>query len=97
MVLSRLVFSLMISATVIKSGRFEAFTRSSVRWQLVAMQSIGAASDLCIAGCICAGILRLRSGITASDKLVDKLVAFAVGAYLRHSIAALHAYMTIVV
>ncbi|KZV90463.1 hypothetical protein EXIGLDRAFT_837791 [Exidia glandulosa HHB12029] len=94
--LLRLVFCFCISVTVIASGRFEAFVTDSVRWQLVAMQCVGAASDVLIAACICAGILRLRSGLTASDKLVDKLVAFTIGSGLLTSVVAIAEIVTYV-
>lgn len=78
--LVREVFALIISATAIRVERYDVFETPGMRWKMIAMLSIGAASDLLIAAFICGGILRMRSGMPASDKVVDRIVAFTIGA-----------------
>lgn len=75
----RFVFAFMIAVAAVKRERYDTFAMPDVRWKLAASLCMGTASDILIAGFICASILRMRSGLAASDKVVDKLVAFTIG------------------
>lgn len=77
--LVRFVLIMCISVTVVSDGTWDALRKPSWHWEMITIQSVGAASDIVIAALICAGMWRMRSGMQASDKLVDKLVAFTIG------------------
>lgn len=76
---ARLVLNVIEVATLFRSGKWAVVQTFAIKWQMPSTQIVGAASDLLIAGFICAGLLRRRTGFRSTDKLVDKLVAFSIG------------------
>jgi hypothetical protein len=58
------------------------------RWTIISTLTIGTASDVCIAACICWGLLSRRSGFAPTDRLIDRLVGFVVGSGLLTSVVA---------
>lgn len=77
----RLGLNISISARALSARRWAVVQTRTVRWQVATLHCVGAVSDLLIAGTIATALVRLRSG-SSRDKLVDRLVAFAVGAPL---------------
>ncbi|EJD39378.1 hypothetical protein AURDEDRAFT_187386 [Auricularia subglabra TFB-10046 SS5] len=86
----RFAFSISLAAHLISSGRLEAASQSSFRWQLIASLSLGAASDVAVACCICAGLLRcFGTAFKKTDKLIEKVAALTIGSGLLTSLLAL--------
>ncbi|KZV90471.1 hypothetical protein EXIGLDRAFT_837795 [Exidia glandulosa HHB12029] len=57
-------------------------------WRLTAIVCLSAATDVLVACCICYGLFKLRSGFSASDQIVDKLIICTVGSGLLTSVAS---------
>lgn len=70
--------NIVVFATCVTKPQF-AVWMADVRWQMITLHSVGAASDVAIAVFVCSTLVKLRSGIASSDRLVDKLVAFSIG------------------
>lgn len=79
LVAGRLCLNLSLMADVTRDGRLAVTKIPSFKWQAVAEMSSGAVSDICIATCMCIGLLQRRSGFAPTTKLVDRLVAFTIG------------------
>lgn len=79
MAILRFALNINIAVRGLQYPRWDIVQTHALRWELATLQCVGSASDVLIAGTIATGLSRLRSG-TSRDKLVDKLVAFAVGA-----------------
>lgn len=77
--LARWVFRAAEAGTIVRSGKWDVVMDRNLKWELTASSVVGTASDVAIAAAICIGLLRHRSGFSATDKLVDKLVAYTVG------------------
>ncbi|KZV78342.1 hypothetical protein EXIGLDRAFT_41103 [Exidia glandulosa HHB12029] len=88
LVLTRLIIHVCIMVTIIKATTFSVVRSSAFKWQATSLLIIGATSDVIIALSICFALTRMRSGFTASDRLVDKLVAFTIGSGLLTSVVA---------
>lgn len=79
---ARFVFNGAEVAMLWQSGRWAAVEGAQFKWQMTTTLIVGAASDLLIAGFICAGLLRMRTGFKRTDKLLDKLITFTIGMYI---------------
>lgn len=79
LVLVRFGFHVIFTVALGSAKTFDVLWSAGFRWKVIAVLAVGAASDLLIATCICWALVRMRSGFTSSDKLVDKLVAFTIG------------------
>ncbi|EJD43466.1 hypothetical protein AURDEDRAFT_145513 [Auricularia subglabra TFB-10046 SS5] len=84
----RLVMNICLIVTIQRSMKFAVTQTPTFKWQITALMTVGAASDIAIALCICIALLRTRSGFAATNKLVDKIVAFTVGSGLLTSVTA---------
>ncbi|KZV88133.1 hypothetical protein EXIGLDRAFT_184854 [Exidia glandulosa HHB12029] len=69
-----------------------AYTRS-FKVRLGVTFGLSALADTLIAATICRSLYKMRSGFAKSDKLIDKLMAFAVGSGLLTSVASLIALL----
>ncbi|KZV84155.1 hypothetical protein EXIGLDRAFT_776852 [Exidia glandulosa HHB12029] len=56
--------------------------------RLTAIVCLSAATDVLVACCICYGLFHMRSGFSASDHIIDKLIIFTVGSGLLTSMAS---------
>ncbi|KZV79603.1 hypothetical protein EXIGLDRAFT_782101 [Exidia glandulosa HHB12029] len=65
--------------TVFSGMTFDFLRTATFRWEVTSLLAVGAAADVLIAASICRALLRMRSGLSSSNKLVDKLVAFTIG------------------
>lgn len=77
--LMRLAFHICVLVFGISGATFAVFRTAQFKWALTGMLVLGAVSDVAITLSICWALSRMRSGITSSDKLVDKLLALTVG------------------
>ncbi|KZV87069.1 hypothetical protein EXIGLDRAFT_774049 [Exidia glandulosa HHB12029] len=86
--LARLIFDSFLAQDVISGGNFAVLQSHKSRVLTLATLFIGAASDVFIAVFICVGLTRARSGFAATDKIVDKLVAYTIGSGALTSVLA---------
>ncbi|KZV78237.1 hypothetical protein EXIGLDRAFT_784129 [Exidia glandulosa HHB12029] len=86
--LARFVIHIRQMVTVFSASSWVIVRTPTFKWEVTSLLVVGASSDVLVAVSICWALLRMRSGFTASDKLVDKLVAFTIGSGLLTSIVA---------
>ncbi|KZV79541.1 hypothetical protein EXIGLDRAFT_753333 [Exidia glandulosa HHB12029] len=87
LVLLRFAFSFMLAINTCISNSISD-VETKFKWQLVAALSIGTASDIAIAGCICGTLWSNRTGFKPTDALVDKIIAFVLSSGLLTSVIA---------
>ncbi|KZV95461.1 hypothetical protein EXIGLDRAFT_834286 [Exidia glandulosa HHB12029] len=86
---ARLVLNCVFASQVVRAGVFSVLGEPKTKALGLATLSVGAASDVLIAGFLCAGFSHRRSGFAPTDKLLNKLVAYTIGTGLITSIIAL--------
>lgn len=77
--LVRIAFNIALAVNIFSKGNFAA-VETELKWMVVTTLCVGAASDVAIAACMCLGLMRRRTGFAPTDKLVDKLIAYIIGA-----------------
>ncbi|EJD36268.1 hypothetical protein AURDEDRAFT_174658 [Auricularia subglabra TFB-10046 SS5] len=85
----RLGFTIAETVTLFASGDRSVTATPTFRWEITATQVVGAVSDMSIAFFICQSLLRRKTEMTHTDRMVDKIVIFAVGSGLLTGLAAL--------
>lgn len=85
----RLGFTIAETVTLFVSGNRSVTATHTFRWEITATQVVGAVSDMAIATFICQSLLRRKTEMTHTDKMVDKIVVFTVGSGLLTGLAAL--------
>lgn len=93
--LVRLVLNSALAATVVRDGTIEVVESPTFKWLVIAELSIGTASDICIAASICIGLLRRRTGFERSNRLVDRLIAYAISSGALTSLVLVVALITV--
>ncbi|KZV78344.1 hypothetical protein EXIGLDRAFT_783965 [Exidia glandulosa HHB12029] len=86
--IARFVIHIRQMVTVFSASSWVIVRTPTFKWEVTSLLVVGASSDVLVAVSICWALLRMRSGFTASDKLVDKLIAFTIGSGLLTSIVA---------
>ncbi|EJD39325.1 hypothetical protein AURDEDRAFT_146607 [Auricularia subglabra TFB-10046 SS5] len=86
--LLRFAFTTSIGIRVIAAGSFAVVAKPSFKWQVVASLCFGAASDVAVAGCICGGLMRRKSGFERTDRIVERIMGYTIGSGLMTSIVA---------
>lgn len=86
--LLRGAFNVVACKTFRQAGRWSVIELTAFRWELSTLLIIGAASDVVIAAAICTALLRMRTGFSLSNRLVDRLVAFTIGSGLLTGVVA---------
>lgn len=87
--LARLILDCFLTQEVAGAGVFVILQAKRAKTLGLGTLIVGAVSDVLIAGFMCMGLLRARSGFARTDKLLDKLVAYTIGSGLLTSIVAL--------
>lgn len=86
--LLRFAFTTSIGIRVIAAGSFAVVAQPSFKWQVVASLCFGAASDVAVAGCICGGLMRRKSGFERTDRIVERIMGYTIGSGLMTSVVA---------
>ena len=76
---ARFSFTISITLPVIRNGTIGAAGLASFRWRTLSYLSCGVLSDCCITACLCATLLRRKTGFDWTDKLINTIVSFTVG------------------
>lgn len=74
--------NLSVAVSVFEHPYWALARTASFQWRLTAIVCLSAAADVLVAACIGWGLFKLRSGFSASDAVVDKLIVCTVGALL---------------
>ncbi|EJD43188.1 hypothetical protein AURDEDRAFT_167605 [Auricularia subglabra TFB-10046 SS5] len=61
------------------SGRWQVVQEGEFQWQMTGMLVVGAGADVLITTALCTALLRMRSGLVFSDRLIYRLVSFVFG------------------
>lgn len=80
--LLRMALTLSLTALAVRDGTLAVTQTPDFRWQAVLELAVGALTDVGTALALCVGLLGRRTGFAASDRLIDRLVAFTIGALL---------------
>ncbi|KZV91754.1 hypothetical protein EXIGLDRAFT_836885 [Exidia glandulosa HHB12029] len=74
----RAALTLSMTSLAIQDGTLIVTDTPQFRWQGITELSVGAFTDVGTALALCVGLLKSRTGFEASDRLIDRLVAFTV-------------------
>ncbi|EJD43203.1 hypothetical protein AURDEDRAFT_167620 [Auricularia subglabra TFB-10046 SS5] len=66
-------------AVLLAGGRWQVVQESAFQWRMTSMLVVGAVTDVLITTALCTALLRMRSGLVLSDRLIYRLVSFAFG------------------
>ncbi|KZV92350.1 hypothetical protein EXIGLDRAFT_76671 [Exidia glandulosa HHB12029] len=75
---ARFALNIALTVTSIEHTSITVVTSYTFRWETISTMSVGAASDLFIAGCMCVGLHQRRTGFSRSDRLVDRLISYTI-------------------
>ncbi|KZW02208.1 hypothetical protein EXIGLDRAFT_829420 [Exidia glandulosa HHB12029] len=97
--LSTVRFGINIALTITSTRDGTSFVVNTFdfKWQTITELAVGTTTDICVASCICIGLLRCRTGFRHTDHIVVRLVMYTLGNGIAASImsvGALIAYVT---
>lgn len=95
---TRIILISLFIRNLADAGNFGAIqTDQTLRAFSLGTFIVGAVSDVLIAGFVCIGLLRARTGSSSTNKLVNKLIAVTIGSGLLTSVVAVCDVVTFVV
>ncbi|KZV79705.1 hypothetical protein EXIGLDRAFT_781950 [Exidia glandulosa HHB12029] len=77
-VAARFALNVALTVTSVEHSSITVVTSYTFRWETISTMSVGAASDLFIAACMCIGLHQRRTGFSRSDRLVDRLISYTI-------------------
>ncbi|KZV95687.1 hypothetical protein EXIGLDRAFT_734904 [Exidia glandulosa HHB12029] len=87
--LVRLGLTLSILGPMSSNNTLLVVDTPTFKWEIISELAVGTAADVLIAMCMCIGLRGKRTGFSHSDRLVDRLVSFALATGVMTSVVSI--------